>query len=296
MNGIIDVGGGMRGVYSAGIYDYLIDNKIEFDYALGVSAGSANLISYVAHQRGRDFAFYYDYTFRKEYMSAGNLFRKHCYLDLDYVYSTLTNEGGEYPLDYDTAMNSDCIFKALATDAVTGRPHFFDKNDLKRNDYYVMKASCAIPVICGAYYVDGRYYFDGGIADPVPYRKAIQDGCDFIVAVLSRPRDYTDTSQPFLRFLRPFMKNYPAVMEEIATRLDRYNEEVAEIKEMEKKGKALIIAPEEGYGVDTLTKNKTAFKNLYEEGYRDAAKIAELGIFSGTDRRQTEVIKKNKKI
>ena len=268
--GIIDVGGGMRCIYSAGIYDCFIDRNIRFDYALGVSAGAANLITYVAWQRGRDFTYYYEYTFRKKYMSLWNIPLRHCYLDLDYVYRTLSNEGGEYPLDYDTYIASECDFKVLATDAVTGRPHFFNKEDVKRNDYYVLQSTCAIPVICGPRYVNGRYYFDGGIADPIPYKKALEDGCDFITVVLTRPRDYCDTSQPFLKYLKPFMKQFPKCYDEIVTRLDRYNEEVEEVKELERQGRVMIIAPEDTHGVDTLTKNKENYIKLYDEGYRNA--------------------------
>ena len=273
--GIIDVGGGMRCVYSAGIYDCFIDNKISFDYALGVSAGAANLITYVAEQRGRDFAFYYEYSFRKKYMSMSNVLKRGYYLDLDYVYSTLTDEGGEYPLDYDAVMASACDFKALATNADTGEAHFFNKEDVKRNDYYVMKSTCAIPVICGPQYAEGVHYFDGGITDPIPYRKAFEDGCDFIAVVLTRPRDYTDTSQPFLPLLKPFLKKYPVIFEEISTRLDRYNEEVRELKELEKQGRVMIIAPEDCHNVDTLTRNKDDYLALYDEGYKDALDLIE---------------------
>lgn len=271
--GIIDVGGGMRCVYSAGIYDCFIDKGISFDYALGVSAGAANLITYVAGQRGRDFAFYYDYSFRKRYMSMMNVITRGCYLDLDYVYSTLTNEGGEYPLDYDAYMAADCDYKALATDAETGSAHFFNKEDVKRNDYFVMKSTCAIPVICGPQYAGGIHYFDGGIADPIPYRKAFEDGCDFLAVVLTRPRDYTDTSQPFLPLLKPFLRRFPHIYEEISTRLDRYNDEVAELKKLEKEGSVFIIAPEDCHNVDTLTRNKDDYLALYNEGYKNAADI-----------------------
>ena len=97
--GIIDVGGGLRGIYGAGVLDRCMEEGVRFDCCIGVSAGSANMSSYVAGQHGRNKPFYQDYSFRKEYMSVGNLVRKHSYLDLEYVYGALSNRGGENPLD-----------------------------------------------------------------------------------------------------------------------------------------------------------------------------------------------------
>ena len=98
--GVIDVGGGLRGVYAAGIFDYCLDENIQFDLCIGVSAGSANVTSYIAGQKKRNYAFYTEYPFRKEYMSLRNFLFKKSYLDLDYVYGTLSNADGENPLDY----------------------------------------------------------------------------------------------------------------------------------------------------------------------------------------------------
>lgn len=99
MIGVVDVGGGLRGVYGAGVFDTCLDEGIAFDYLIGVSAGSANVASFLAGQKGRNLKFYADYSFRKAYMSFRNLLRRGSYLDLDYIYGdALTNAGGEYPL------------------------------------------------------------------------------------------------------------------------------------------------------------------------------------------------------
>ena len=99
--GIVDVGGGYRGVYAAGVLDYCLDHSIDFDLGIGVSAGSANLITYAAKQRSRTFRFYTEYGLRKEYAGLKNFFTKRTFLDLDYVYGTLSNSDGEDPLDPD---------------------------------------------------------------------------------------------------------------------------------------------------------------------------------------------------
>ena len=97
---IIDVGGGLRGIYAAGVMDCCLEAKIHFDVGIGVSAGSANTASYAAGQKGRNYVFYTEYSKRKEYMSFYNFLRKRSYIDMDYVYGVLSNSGGENPLDY----------------------------------------------------------------------------------------------------------------------------------------------------------------------------------------------------
>ena len=91
--GIVDVGGGLRGIYAAGVLDYCMDQKIHFDLGIGVSAGSGNLAAYAAWQRGRNYRFYTQYAFRKEYMTVRNLMFKGSYVDMEYVYGTLSRAG-----------------------------------------------------------------------------------------------------------------------------------------------------------------------------------------------------------
>ena len=132
MTGIVDVGGGLRGIYGAGIFDYCMEQGIHFDYCIGVSAGSANVCSYIAGQKGRNYQFYTDYSFRKEYMSMKNLLRQGSYINMDYIYGELSNTGGENPLDYEKLKESDVELRVVATNAVTGKPVYFDKTDTIR--------------------------------------------------------------------------------------------------------------------------------------------------------------------
>ena len=98
--GVVDVGGGFRGIYACGVLDYCLDENICFDLGIGVSAGSANLASFIAGQRGRNYLFYTKYGFRKQYASLRNFILKRSYIDMDYVYGTLSDHDGENPLDY----------------------------------------------------------------------------------------------------------------------------------------------------------------------------------------------------
>lgn len=103
--GIIDVGGGLRGIYAAGVLDFCIKKEISFDYCIGISAGSANLTSYLAQQYQRNYKFYREYSFRKEYMGFRTWLHTGSFIDMDYVYGTLSNSTGEYPLDYPKIKN-----------------------------------------------------------------------------------------------------------------------------------------------------------------------------------------------
>ena len=127
--GVIDVGGGLRGVYAAGVLDYCLDNDIQFDLGIGVSAGSANLASYTARQPRRNHQFYTEYALRKQYMGLGNFIKKKSFIDLDYVYGTLSNSDGESPLDYYALSHNLMEFIVVATEAETGTVKYFSKND-----------------------------------------------------------------------------------------------------------------------------------------------------------------------
>ena len=163
--GIVDVGGGLRGIYAAGVLDYCMDQGIHFDLGIGVSAGSANLASYGAGQRGRNYQFYTEYAFRKQYMSLGNFVERKSYVDLDYVYGTLSCADGENPLDYAALRDNPMEFYVVATEAETGQARYFDKSHIHQDDYSIMKASSAIPFVCKPYTVEGTAYYDGALSD-----------------------------------------------------------------------------------------------------------------------------------
>lgn len=273
MTGIMDVGGGLRDVYSAGIYDYLLDNNIHMDYCIGVSAGSANLISYVAGQNKRNYKFYMDYAFRKEYMSLENVFKCGSYLSLEYIYSVLCNHDGENPIDYKSFSDNPCDYVVVATNAQSGKPHYFTKKDVSQDNYNILKASCSIPVVCKPYNINNTFYFDGGVSDPMPYEKAFSDGCDKLIAVLTRPLDYVKPPQKLMRFINRGLKNYPEIARLISVRHEKYNNAVSELLELQKQGKVLILAPESCYGMSTLSRDRDAFEKIYALGYKDAETI-----------------------
>lgn len=268
--GVVDVGGGLRGVYAAGVFDFCLDEGLRFDLGIGVSAGSANVSSYIAEQKKRNYLFYTEYPFRKEYMSLHNFLFKKSYLDLDYIYGTLSNSDGENPLDYQAFMNNPCEFLAVATNAKTGEAEYFDKSDIHLNDYSVLKASCAIPFVCRPYEVRGVPYYDGALGDTIPIEKAFQYGCDKVVLILTKPKNLIRTPDKDMELANRIQKKYPMAAEKLRQRAGQYNSGVALAKKYEARGRVLIVSLDDTCGVDTLTKDRDALKRFYEKGYRDA--------------------------
>ena len=268
--GVIDVGGGLRGIYAAGILDRLLEEGISFDTAIGISAGSANLASFLAGQKGRTFRFYTEYSQRPEYMGIGNVRSKGCFLDLDYVYGTLSFSGGEDPFDYPAFRASRTDFYAVATDAADGSPAYFSKADVRQDDYGVFKASSALPFFCAPQVVNEKTYFDGALSDPVPVRKMRDLGCDRILLLLTRPLLPEREPGKDLSLAEKIETDYPNAAAAYRRRAETYNRSVAFARELEREGTVLIIAPDETCGVDTLSGDPAGMRAFYEKGMRDA--------------------------
>lgn len=271
MIGFIDVGGGMRGVYGAGVLDRCLDDGISFPYYLGVSAGAANIISFLGDHRGRTLRFYRDYSFHSEYMSFKNLIKTGDYLGLDYIYTTLTGEFD--PLNYDRVMSKDCDFFVVTTDALTGETVYFNNKETVKNEYDDIKASCCVPLACHPRKIGDALYFDGGVSDPIPIKKALEAGCDKVVVVLTLPKDYYKKHKYPLWLYKTVVRKYPQTAVRMYTMIDKYNEGVDFLKKLEKQGKVLILSPDDCCKVTTLGRTKEGIETLYRKGYNDGEKI-----------------------
>lgn len=276
MIGFVDMGGGMRGIYGAGVADCFLENDINFDYCIGVSAGSANIASFLAGQKGRNYKFYTEFAMRKEYMGFDSFFKNGSFFNLDYVYSVLSNSDGEYPLDYDAMMNNKSEFAVVATDAATGRAEYFYKNSFQKDNYAAIKASSCVPVANKPYFIDGKAYYDGGVSDPIPFEKAFADGCDKVVVVLTKPRDFIKKPEPMQKVMKHELSRYPNVFKAIENRHNLYNESVKKLLEYEKEGRAVILAPDTLNGMNMTTKNHKVLDEIYQKGFDDALKIIPL--------------------
>ena len=271
MTGIIDVGGGMRDIYGAGVLDCFIDNNITFDVCIGVSAGSANLASFIAGQKGRTYRFYAEYASRKEYMSFGNMFRSGSFFNLDYIYSYLSDSDGEDPLDFDALEKSRSELITVVTNAKTGKAEYFDKKHIMKDNLWPIKASCAMPVACRPFCHDGKEYADGGVAAPIPVEKAFEMGCDKVFVIIPRPP--AEKNHEFSYMMKPFLRNHPAILELMKKRPEIYNSQLRILNEYVKSGKVVLIAPDNDKGLNMISKNKSRLTAYYHKGYNDAQKI-----------------------
>lgn len=270
---MIDVGGGFRGIYAAGVLDRCLEDGVQFDLGIGISAGSANLASFAAGQKGRNRRFYTQYGFRKQYLSFGNYVRKRSYVDMNYVYGVLSNSDGEDPLDYPALRNNPMDFIVVAADAITGEARYFEKKDLWLNHYDILMASSSIPFVCQPHMIDGIPYYDGALGDPVPAEKAFELGCDRVVVILTKPESVFRNPKKDRLVAAGIRRKYPLAAEKLCERARRYNEGVSQVQEYVRQGKALIVAPDDTCGVDTLKRDKESLGLLYEKGCQDGHKI-----------------------
>ena len=271
--GIVDAGGGLRGIYAAGILDFCISHDIIFDCCIGVSAGSANMASYMAGQKGRNYRFYQNYAFRKEYMGMGNLLRTGSYVNLDYIYGTLSTADGEDPLDYHALMQHPARLFVVATQAKTGQVRYFTKADLYPDDYRIFMASSCVPGINRPYKIDGIPYFDGALGDPIPIDKAFAAGCDRVVLILTKPANVPRKPGKDLFLAGLIQHKYPTAAKLFRTRAERYNHGVWKAKQYAAEGRVLILSPDNITGLDTLKRNRPALERLYHKGLQDGRKL-----------------------
>lgn len=271
--GVIDTGGGLRGVYAAGVFDTWIDQGVTFDAVIGVSAGSANAVSFLAGQRGRNYTFYTEYSQRPQYMSLRNFLKTRSYLNLEYVYGTLSNNKGEYPLDYGAMQANPADFIVVATDARTGRPMYFGHDHIQQDDYGILMASSAIPFVCRPKVIRGVPYYDGALSDPIPWRKAFDLGCDKVVVILTRPKDTVRSPGLDTFFAKRIRREFPAASAKLMGRAETYNHSIEKAREYEREGRLLLIAPDSIGEAKTLSRKKEPLDILYHKGRKDAEAI-----------------------
>ena len=265
MTGIIDVGGGNRAVFADGVFDWLLENGIYLDYCIGVSAGAANCCSYVSRQAGRNLDFYTKYNFSARAIGALAWLRTGgSLIDLDYIYGTLSRSGGKSPLDFDAFMDSRTDMKVVATDADTGEAVYFGKDDMHRDDYGIVCASSCMPGACKPYKFGGRCYFDGYVSDPIPVEKALTDGCDKLIILLTLPKNHFRSGRGDAEAAAK-LKKYPAIAKKLAHAADIYNEQLRYCLELEAEGRALILYPRHNH-LHSLEKDREKILALYREG------------------------------
>lgn len=273
--GLIVEGGGMKCAYSAGVLDVFLEEGISFDYCIGVSAGAANTASFLAGQKERNKRFYCDYSKDPEYFGVRSFVKTGNLFGLDYIYGTLTEEGGKDPLDYEAMMANPAEFECPATDAETGRPHYFTKKDIYPNDYSVIKATCAIPVAAKAVEIDGHSYYDGGVSDSIPVWRALDKGCEKLVVIMSKPKGYRLEPQGHKRVYSRVLRKEPKVIHALNHRHEVYNAQLDEVLKLEKVGKAFVFYTPNMEKMSTYSIDSVIAKALYDSGVYDGRESVE---------------------
>lgn len=269
--GLVLEGGGMRGLYTTGVLDSFLDHGITFDYVIGVSAGACHAASYISNQRGRSFKVNTDYLDDKRYLSFSNYIKTKSLFGMDLIFDEIPNKLNLF--DYDKFLSSPCEFKIGTTDVLTGKPVYFEKGEVNR-DCTVLKASSSIPIFAPIVnYKDGKFV-DGGTSDPIPVKKALEDGCDKVVVVLTRHRDYEKGTEKFRRIYKHALNKYPNLISTLDVRHEIYNDTTRYIKKLEAQGKALVVAPEQPLTVGRFEKKKEKLLGIYHLGIKDAEKKA----------------------
>lgn len=268
--GLVLEGGGMRGVYTSGVHEYLLDQGIHYHYVVGVSAGASNSCTYVARQKGRGRRVNLDYLKDWRYMSLRSLLFKGSYFGLDFLFDDIPNRLDIF--DYETFYSAPGIFRIGATNCVTGQADFFDKHELTVGLKHI-KASCSLPLLSPIVEISGTPYLDGGVAEPIPVRKALADGCDHVVVVLTQPPGYRKaaTGGKTNLLYRAAFKKYPALVHALETRHQQYNDTLAFVEELERQGKATVIRPDGSLKLHRFEKDTTVLGALFDQGYRDAS-------------------------
>lgn len=266
MASLILEGGTFRPIFSAGVMDALLDNDIMFPYCIGVSAGITNGVSYISKQKKRNLDILMKYRNDKRYLGVRNFLKHKSLFGLDFVFGEIPNTLS--PFDMKTFQNYEGKILVGVTNALTGKTEYFNGKDLD-DKCSILRATCAIPLFFPAIKINDNYYYDGGICDPIPIKKAIEDGNEKHLIVLTRPKEYRKTlSRGNIFVSKLFKKKYPNLKDPLLTRHNLYNETVRFCEELESQGKAVIIRPTLEQSIESFEKDTNKLRAGYNNGYK----------------------------
>lgn len=267
--GMVCEGGANRTIFSCGVMDVLLEEKVMPDYFIGVSAGIAYGVSYLSGQKGRNLELMEKYMADKRYMGVRHLFnrREKAYYNTKFVFDQVPNE--LLPFDYDAFARYPGEVEAAVTNIHTGKAEYLAV-PRGRDMRDVLVASCSLPILFQPVKVGRHYYLDGGIADSIPYEHASRKGCDKLIVVLTRERGYVKTTEKAVRLTDHLYKKYPKIVEDLDLRAERYNASMEKLMKLEQEGKVFVIAPETTFGVGRTETDTVKLRRLYDEGVRIA--------------------------
>ena len=272
-------GGGMRGIYTAGVLDVMTENDIFLPTTYAVSAGACNALSYISKQHGRNRRIYCEYSCDKRYLSFGGYISRGSIFGFDFIFGELAHT--LIPFDYKEFFDSTMQLYAGATDCVTGKPVYFGKEDMDEA-FEAVIASSSLPVVSKVVHFKDHELLAGGVSESIPLQRSIDDGNRRNVVVLTREKEYVKGSKPDfpLFLLKRKYKRYPQLVKAITERGEKYNNERSLCFEQQEQGNAFVIMPSEPLSVGRYSTKKQELESAYELGVKDAkACLAKLQSF-----------------
>ena len=271
--GLVLEGGAMRGMYTAGVLDVLMENEITVDGAIGVSAGACFGCNYKSRQIGRSIRYNLKYCRDPRYISIRSLLFSGDIYNAKFCYEELPVHLD--PFDVEAYQKNPMEFYVVATDVNTGKAVYqrLDKGDI--DDIQWIRASASMPLVSRIVQIGEQELLDGGIADSIPFEWFIANGYEKNIVVLTQPKGYVKSKNPLMSLVRLRMKKYPKMIEAMAKRHIEYNECLKRLEEREQEGNTLVIRPSEPLGIKRTEKNPEKLKAVYELGRKDAAAMLE---------------------
>ena len=262
--GLVLEGGGLRGVFTCGVLDCFMDHGIRFPFAVGVSAGACNGLSYMSGQRGRAKSSNIDLMDKHHYIGLKYLLTQRNIMDFKLLFEDFPER--IIPYDYDAYFSNPARFVMVTTNCLTGKAEYFEEKSSSKRVMDIVRASSSLPFVSPITYVDGVPMLDGGIADSIPVRYAISQGYERLVVILTRNKGYRKQNSE-MRAAKVFYRKYPNLQKALSQRNAVYNQTMDLIERLEDEGRITVIRPIRPVEVGRMEKDTAKLTMLYQEGY-----------------------------
>ena len=259
-------GGATRGVFTSGVLDYLMEKDLYFSNVIGVSAGSCNAVDYVSKQPGRTRDCMIPTDKSLNYVNGLRTFIKEkSLMNMDMIFDIYPKQ--IYPFDFDTYFRSEMNGELVTTNCVTGKAEYMDEAQDPDRLMKICRASSSMPLLCPIVNIDGIPYLDGGLADSIPIRRAMDIGNEKIIVVLTRNRGYRKkaVSKAVEKMYRRAYRSYPNLLRTLLRRAPYYNRTLNELENLEREGKIFVIRPQ-GKTVSRLESKPEVLEDFYQHG------------------------------
>ena len=266
--GLVLEGGGMRGLFTAGVIDVLMENGIQFDGAVGVSAGAAFGCNYKTRQIGRAIRYNKRFANDRRYASWWSLFTTDNYFNADFAYHYLPNKLDV--VDFDTFRNNPMEFWAVATNVGSGKAVYRQLKVLNYEELEFVRASASMPLMSKIVKLKGQRLLDGGVADSIPLDFFQRQGYKRNVVVLTQPMGYQKRPIGIMPLIRLQLNHHPKMLKALAERHIMYNKQLEFVQQEERSGNTFVIRPQATLNVGRMTHNPDKMQEIYEEGRKVA--------------------------